>query len=223
MNDNVVIIGMTQFSEWVCQSINKEGCAHVVAFSAEKKYCTVSSFMGLPVIPIEELANHFDKRKTKLLVTVGYKKMNQVRERIFEEVKERGWSHYTYVSTSSIVDHSAVIEPGAIIMPSAYIGPNVHIGRGTIINVCAVLSHEIEIGDFCFIAPQAVFGGNSTVGKNCFIGLNSTIMNGVRIEDFNLIGASACISKNTVEYGCYIASATKRMERFKSTDIIDMV
>lgn len=223
MKDKVVVIGLTQFSKWVFESIEQDGKAEVVAFSVEKAYYSEQMFLGVPVYPIEELGLHFDMKDVQLLVTIGYSKMNQIRERICKSVSEKGWRHYTYVSSQAVVDSTAIIEAGSIVMPCAYIGPYVHIGKSTIVNVCAVLSHEIEVGDYCFIAPHAVFGGNSTLGNNCFIGLNATIMNGVKVAGFNLIGASAYVPKNTMEYGCYVMPPTKRLERFKSTDIVDMV
>lgn len=125
-----------------------------------------------------------------VLNTIGYGKMNCIRERVNEELKNDGITLFSYISKNANI-YSDDIGEGCIIMPGTYVGPYVSIGSSCIIYSNVSLTHHITIESNCFVASGCVVGGNVIIGHNSFIGLNSTIRNRVKLAPYTLVGCSS--------------------------------
>lgn len=220
---HIIVFGATEITSWLIHSLTYEKQVNIVAVTVEKEYIVSSHFCGIKVVPFENLDLLFDMTICQILITIGYNQMNNVRQRIYNQCKEKKYMIYTYISKRAIVDSIDNIGEGSIVMPGAFVGPNVSLGLCNIVNVGACISHSITIGDFNFIAGNVVFGGNVEMENNCFIGINTTIINGVHIASYTFVGASALINHNTEEYGVYTAIPTIKKEGKSSLDIIKKV
>lgn len=213
--DKIIIFGTTNHSHMIRRIIEKEKAAEVVAYTINKKFMSKDGFFeyeGYPVIPFEEVERYFEPSKYKILNTIGYTKMNEIRREKNEECLRKGYDLFTFVSKDAIV-FSEITGFGNIVMPGAYIGTNVTLGVGNIIYSGCTLTHDIQIGNYSFLAAGCTIGGNVNIGNNCFLGLNSTIKNSVNIADFSLIGAATYISKDTQKYGIYVPERSKKLEK----------
>ncbi len=103
----------------------------ISAFTVEKDYCTTEKFHDIDVIPFEELELHFPKESINILICIGYNKMNRIRERIYEKVKEEGYSILSYIHPKATVltDKMGI---GNIILENASIGIGCSIGEGNV-------------------------------------------------------------------------------------------
>lgn len=223
MDKNIIIFGTTEIAAWIIRAIQSENNASVIAVTVEKQYVNQCEFEGYPIIPFEDLDNHFDMSKYQLLLAIGYNQMNNVRQRIYTLCKNRKYKIYTYVSNRANVDCIKNIGEGCIVMPGTFIGPHVKLGICNIVNVGACISHSIILGDFNFIAGNVVFGGNVLMENNCFVGINATIINNLHIAQYTFIGAAALINKNTEEYGVYTTKPTTKRDDINVMEIINKV
>lgn len=198
----LIINGTTKFSTMVARLIEMEGEAKVIAFTTAKQFINDKMLEGKPVVPFEELTERFDNRKVRILNTIGYSKMNTVRERVNQEIEESGFTQYSYISKHAFVAEqprlSSLLTAGCIIMPNAFIGTEVKIGKSTVIYSNCSLTHDIVIEDNVFIGSGCVVGGNVIIGRNSFIGMNSTIKNRINLAPFSLVGCGSNVLK-TIE------------------------
>lgn len=214
----VIIIGTSIFSEDICQIIQFEQMADVLAYCTYQAFMDICQIGNLPVVAFEELSSRYDMSNVHLLNTIGYSKMNIIREKVFEDCIKLDYQIYTYISPKAIV-YTDCIGLGSIIMPNAYIGPNVFIGKANIIWNNVALTHRITIGDFNFICANCTIGGNVNIKNNCFLGLNATIKNGVVIADRTLIGSSSNVLHSTELGLTYVGNPAKCTNR-KSIDVL---
>lgn len=191
-----------------------------MAFTTLSKFIVGEAFDGVPVIATEDLHNYFNMDEISVINTVGYSKMNTIREKAQAELEEFGFKIGNYHSKNAYI-YTDKIGPGNIILPGAFIGPHVELGKCNIIYSNVSLTHHISIGNFNFIASGCVFGGNVKMGDNCFVGLNSTVRNRINIPSYTLIGCASNIVKSIdVENSVWIGNPAKRIDNNESLDCI---
>lgn len=194
--DKVIIFGTSIFSLVTYQTIVQEGLAQVVGFTLNEKYIQETKLEGLNVYPFEYLSDSFPINECKILIALGYKKMNDNRKVVYEKCKELGYNIYTLISKRAIV-YTSEIGEGSIILPTAFVGPYVSIGKSVVLWNNVSVCHHNRIGDFTHIAGGTTIGGETNIGSNCFIGMNCTVKNGIEVGDRTFIGANSYMSQNT--------------------------
>ena len=195
--NNYIINGTTPFSAMIRKIVESEG-HKVLCFTTLRKFMDMEKLDDLPIIATEDLTEHYNTEECFVINTVGYTKMNTIREKAQSELDLFDLQTVSYISSRAIV-YTNNIGNGCIIMPGAFVGPDVELGIGNIVYSNAVLTHHIKIGNYNFIASGCVLGGGINIANNCFIGLNSTIRNRISIPSFTLIGCASNIIKPIAE------------------------
>lgn len=215
MKSKVIIWGSSQYSLFLYETILREDCDEVVAFTLHRKYITSNVLKGLPVIPFEDITDYADMRDCKIALTIGYKKLNDNRKKIYDECKLRGFSLYTYVSKNAMC-YSDEIGEGSIILPGSYVGPYVKIGIACCIHIDVWLSHNISVGNFTYIAGGTMVGGTCTIGDNCFIGMSCTLKNGIHVGNRTFLGANSYLTDDTLDGKAYVGSPAQNPNNIRS-------
>jgi sugar O-acyltransferase (sialic acid O-acetyltransferase NeuD family) len=215
MKNKLIIFGGHQFAEMMKYYIERDTNYEVVAFSLDRKYIQSFSFCNLPVVPLDQLQELYHADKNDVLIALGYKNMNKVREEKYKEIKNMGYKIASYISSRAIVENHQLGE-GNIVLENSIIGPFTQLGNGNIVWSTANIAHHNKIGNFNFIAMSSSIAGNVVVGDNCFIGNNATIKNSVNISSGTLIGAGTYISKDTDEGEVYVPSRAIKLDKLSS-------
>jgi len=181
----------------------------VVAFTVDREFVKEPTFLDLPVIEFEKVAQVYPPSECKMFVAVGYSGMNQLRAAKYFQAKKMGYELISYVSSrcTFLADQS----PGdnCFILEDTIVQPYVRIGNNVTLWSGSHIGHHSFIDDHCFLAPRIAVSGRVLIGQYCFIGANVTIRNAVTIAPHTLVGAGAIIMKNTVEHGVYIPTRTE--------------
>ena len=82
-----IIFGLSCFSDLVTNCIEVEKQYEIIAYTVNERYLKSNFYNGKPVIAFEKLTETFDMSDIYLINTVGYSKMNSIREKIFGSVK----------------------------------------------------------------------------------------------------------------------------------------
>lgn len=129
---NVVIFGNNYFSELVCDYIEEFTENSVVAFMVNGKYIDNAMLSNKEVLPYEELERLFDKDNVKILVTTGYKGMNELRKQVCTDIVNKGYKMYSFIHPNSTI-YADEIGEGNIVLEGAIISKHAKIGNGNII------------------------------------------------------------------------------------------
>jgi sugar O-acyltransferase (sialic acid O-acetyltransferase NeuD family) len=185
----------------------------VVAFSVEKDYLEKRQLFGLPVVPFEELEQIYDQKTHKAHVAITFTQLNRVRQRLCREVKGKGFSLVSYVSSKALVWRNVEIGENCwmlennVIQHRVKIGNNVNLGSGNYIG------HKAVVGDNAFISCHVVVAGFCEIGENCFLGINSSIADHRKIARDCVIGAGAVVITDTEEGKVYVGNPAKPTKR----------
>ena len=205
-NNKLIIFGVGEFAQEIFLYLKKFSKFQVIGFSIHKEFIKENSLFELPIIPFEELENNYSPNEVSMLICVGFSKMNKKREKVFEQVKQKGYKLENFIHPSNQLWDEFEIGENCIILENNVIRPNVKIGNNVIIENNNVISHHTIISDNCYVTSHAIIAGHVTIKNNCYLGINCTIRNRVTLEKECLIGAGAVILKNTKEKEVYSAN-----------------
>lgn len=191
----VVLFGTSSFSKLVKHYIQSDSDDTVVAFTVDREYISETEFDGIPVIPFDELESVFSKAEMKIIVTCGYKKLNQTRKDVFARCISQGYQIDGYIHSTAKIE-TEQIGQGNIILPNVRIAPFAKIGNGNIFFNEVIVNHETCVGDFNYFAPGFICGGLCTIGNCNFFGLGSILRDAIGVGNSNLVGASAYLPKS---------------------------
>lgn len=124
--------------------IEKEQFASVLAFTTGRAFMDKTELEGIPIVAFEELSDSFDMNQCMILNTIGYSQMNDIRKKVFFQIREEGYKLCTFISANANV-YTDKIGDGSIIMPGAFVGPYVELGVSDIIYANVSLTHHITI------------------------------------------------------------------------------
>lgn len=207
---NIVVFGAGKIADQAYFYLTNDSPHTVVAFSVDQNFITNTELWGLPVVPFEEIQDHYPPKEFKMFVAVGYQNLNRFRAQKYYEAKDKGYELISYVSSRAsnfghveIGDNCFILED-AVIQTCSKVGSNVFLWSGNHVG------HHATVGDHCYIAGHVIISGNSVIGSYCFIGVNATIGHELIIGDASIIGAGCLITKNVEANSVYIAEDTPK-------------
>jgi len=216
---NVVIFGLLDTAELAHFYLTNDSDHEVVAFTVNKEYQTTNEFRGLPVIPFEEITSHYAPSNFSLFAPMTAKKMNQVREKVYLEGKEKGYKFVTYVSSKATIFDNEIGE-NCFILEDNTIQPFTKIGNNVVLWSGNHIGHHGEIKDHVFFTSHVVLSGHCVVESHCFFGVNATIRDYSTIKKGTLIAMGASMTKQeTEEWGVYVGNPAKKLEGKLSYDV----
>src|SRR5216684_8094486 len=114
----LVIVGDHAIGEVAFEYFTNDSDYEVAAFTVERAFIKRDALFGRPVVPFEDVAEHYPPSAYDLFIAVGYGQMNRLRARLFNEAKAKGYTLASYVSTRALVWHDAVVGENAFIFES---------------------------------------------------------------------------------------------------------
>lgn len=207
---DIIIFGTSKVSDVVYTYIKEDNSFNVAGFCVDKEYIKESERFGLPVVAFEEVEKKFPTDKFKMLIAIGYHKMNKVREQKCKEALTKGYELVSYVNKKADIASNVEIGQNCIILDNVSVEPFVKIGNNVCLYCNSTIAHHSTICDNAWVTSGTVVGGNSTVGKNTFLGINSTIGHNIEIGAENFIGAGAIVTKNTDKKSVFVCPDTPK-------------
>ena len=213
MTRRAVVFGTGYLAEVVHFYLTHDSEYDVVAFTASAAAIEQPGFVGLPLVPFEEVETRYPPADHEMFVAVGYTKMNQVRERFCEEARSKGYKLLTYVCSRATHWRDTTIGDNVFVFEDNTIQPFVTIGSGVILWSGNHIGHHAAIGDYCFLTSHVVVSGATQVGRRSFIGVNATLRDDIKVGADNLIGMGAMVTKSTHDGEVHVAQHTKRIDK----------
>lgn len=194
----VIIFGNTLTAELALYYLQNDSPHEVVAFTVQEEYLTENTYHGLPVVPFETLQNTYPPAEYKLFVPLTERKMNQLREDIYNEGKAKGYRYISYISSKATVLTENIGE-NCFILEDNTIQPYVTIGNNCVLWSGNHIGHHSVIGDHVFFTSHVVLSGRCVVGNNCFFGVNATIRDKATLGKGTLIAMGANLTKQLTD------------------------
>ena len=207
---DLIVFGTGDVAQLADFYFSNDSDSRVVAFTVDGALLKRDSFCGKPVVPFEEISQHYPANRHSFFAAVGYTKLNKVRAEKVAVARSQGYRISSYVSSKATVfsdfqagENVFILEDNTI-QPFAQIGNNVTLWSGNHIG------HHSVIEDDCFIASHVVVSGGVRIGAGTFVGVNVTIRDRVQIGKRCVLGAGSLILSDAPDESVFSSGATER-------------
>jgi sugar O-acyltransferase (sialic acid O-acetyltransferase NeuD family) len=197
MKKKLIIVGASSFGEIALEYFSSSDEYEVVAFCVEKNYLNDRSYKNLPLVDFDGIEKIYSPKEHYIFVAITYLKMNEVRQRIANEAKTKGYKLASFISPFCVISGSAEIGEHCFIFEQNIIQTSVKVCDNVIIWSGNHIGHHTKIENNCFVSSHVVISGHCHIGENSFLGVNSTISNNVHIGSYNWLGPSSVITEDT--------------------------
>ncbi len=215
---DVVIFGINTNSQLAHYYLSEDSPHNPVAFTANREYIGDSNeLFGLPVVAFEEIEQQFNPNSVRFIAPLTAADMNRTRERIYGEIKAKGFDFVSYISSHATVLSDNIGE-NCFILEDNTVQPFVTIGNNTILWSGNHIGHHSVIGDHVFIASHVVVSGHCQIGNNVFIGVNAAVRDGATLGEGAFVAMSASLGMDAEPWCAYAGVPARKLDK-SSTDI----
>ena len=218
MDDNIVIFGNGPVAFVAYHTFKHDNNLTISGFTVDRAFIRSDTYLGLPLIPFDEVEKKFSPAKYKMVIALGFLNTNKLRAKKYEEVIQKGYLLPTIINPKALTYPDLIIGNNCIIGANVVIHPGVSIGNNVIIRDNSFIGHNVTIEDHCFVGAGAVISGGSYVEEYCLLGVNSTIRDSIKVAKSCIIGAGVTVLKNTNEREVFISNSGQKYP-FSSDDI----
>ena len=215
--EEIIVFGNGNISKILSTYLKKK--FNIIAYASKKKFIKSKKFNNRPIYSLEELKKKFSPKKYKIITAIGYLEMNNVRKKIFENLKSEGYNFVNYIDNSVQVPNDVIVRENNILLDNVSINPGSKIGNGNIIWSNSVISHNVRLNHFNWVSSGTVISGDTSIGNCNFFGSNSIISNNSFIANSIFIGAGALVTGKVRNESTIINSTSKKIE-IKSLDFL---
>jgi sugar O-acyltransferase (sialic acid O-acetyltransferase NeuD family) len=211
--EGVVVVGAGEQAAIAYEYFTHDSPETVAGFAVEGAYLDRHELFGLPVVALEEIETHFPAERHSAFVAISSTKLNRVRTRLYRDVKDRGYSFATYVSSRAFVWHNVEIGENCMIFENNVLQHRVRVGDNAVLWSGNHVGHQTRIEDHCFVASHVVISGFCTVGRSSFMGVNSCVADYVKIGEDCVVGAGAVVVRDCDAARVYVGNPAKPLDR----------
>jgi sugar O-acyltransferase (sialic acid O-acetyltransferase NeuD family) len=209
----VVIFGVADFASLAHFYLKHDTKHEVVAFSVSAAHMPAGkSFEELPVVPFEEVDHKYPASDYAFFAPMSPRKMNRLREGIYNQIKAKGYELISYVSSKATVWPGAKIGENCFILEDNTLQPYTPIGNNVVLWSGNHIGHHSIVDDHVSFTSHVVLSGHCIVEPFCFFGVNATVRDGLRIAQGSLIAMAAAVVGDTEPWGVYKGSPAKKGE-----------
>lgn len=202
--DKVIVFGIGKLAEYVCYVLKNDTNYKVSALCIQNDFMpTVRTMWGLRIEDFDLLNERYPIDEYKLFIAVGN---NNIREKLYQEAKGRGYEFISYISSHASVWNDLVYGDNVMISEGSVIQPFVSIGNNSFLFGASV-GHHSRIGKNTLLSA-CYLGGDSEIGDNSFLGLNSTVNQNIKVGKSNIIGVGSNICAHTEDYEVFSNKGT---------------
>jgi len=217
---NVVVFGIEKSAELAHFYLTHDSDHTVVAFTVDPEYLTSGEFKGLPVVPYNELEQHYSPDQFSMFIPMSFEKMNHLRADKYTDAKRRGYKLISYVSSRATIFPDFQCGDNCFILEDSTIQPYARLGNDVVIWAGSHIGHHAVVKDHVFIA-RAIVSGSCVIESFSFLGGNSVIRDGVVVARETLVGMETYIARDTKEFEVYGNRGTQP-ERIRSDRLSQM-
>ena len=215
----VIVFGTQDFASLAHFYLKNDSEHEVVAFSVHQEYLPKEEALeGLPLIAFEEVQETYSTDEFEFFAPMSHSRMNRNRESVYAQIKAKGYSMISYVSSKATVFPGAEIGDNCFILEDNTLQPFTPIGNNVVLWSGNHIGHHGRIMDHVFFTSHVVLSGHCIVEPYSFFGVNATIRDNVRISEGTLVAMASSITADTEAWGVYRGSPAKKA-KISSKDV----
>ncbi len=201
---DIVVFGTADTASLAHFYLRHDSPHNVIAFTVTTDYMPPEGeFEGLPVEPFESLPDRYPPTTVKLFAPMTFRKMNRLRQGIYEQIRTHGYELITYVSSRATLFPETRIGSNCFILENNTVQPYAQIGDNTTLWSGNHIGHHTVIRDHVFITSHVVIAGHCDIGNNCVLGIHSTLRDGITLAEGTMVNMDASVRVDTEPWSVY--------------------
>lgn len=198
--EDIILLGIGGHAHSVVDSIMRTGKYRIIGF-LDREEMRGKSYGDYFVLGVDaDAGRYFETGVKNAFVTVGFMGQGDIRERLYWQLKDVGYTLPNIVDYTAAVSDNAKLGEGVFVGKKAVINADAEIGDMCIVNTGAIVEHDCIVDDFSHVAVGSVLCGNVQIGRASFVGANATVIQGVHIGNKCVIGAGTTVRRNVEDY-----------------------
>ena len=186
--EEIILIGGGGHCKSVIDVIEQENKYKIVGI-IDKPELKGEKVLGYEVIGCDDDLSILFEKYQNAVVTVGHIKSNSLRVKLFNLLKDIGYTLPVIISPLSYISKYSIVEEGSVVMHHVVINADVKVGKNCIINTKALLEHDVVIENNCHISTAAVVNGGVKIEENTFFGSNAVSKEYIACKGFIKAGS----------------------------------
>jgi len=219
----VVIFGIGRGADVATRYFRADSPHEIVAYTVDDAYADQKEFMGRPVIPFSRIEQEAPPYECRMLLPLGFQRMNGLRAEKYEAAKAKGYTLESYVSSRILAWERPSFGENCFILEGNVFDFDVKVGNDVVLWSANHIGDLCVIEDHVWISSHAVLSGEVTVGRRSFLGVNATVSNYVKIGPRCYIGANTLIAKDTRPDAVLVEKGTAPLEQIDSLRFLEMI
>lgn len=164
---------------------------------------------------VEEARKYFETTSRDFTIGVAGARN---RYNLYHKFTFLGGNPVNLVSPTAVIgEYDCRIGKAVSILSGCVVENSVSIGKGTLVNLHALVTHDSQVGEFCELSPGVKVSGRCILEDYVTVGTGAVILPRVRIGRNSIIGAGAVVA-NDIESGQVAIGAPARVIRPISAD-----
>lgn len=195
----LLIFGTCLTAHTIYRQVSDNDLYDVLGFVVDGKYKTCDTYCGLPVYEYEQLPSFFDKERDFFFVAIEWDRMNSIRKKIYERIKNDGFNLANIISPNAII-HGELLGDNIWVCDGVIIDNDSLIYEDVFIRTRATIGHDNNIHAHSYIGMGALTAGRVVIGESSYIGVNATIFNKVHVGAKCLVGACTYVKRHLQDF-----------------------
>lgn len=208
----VVLFGIGRGADVAYRFLTRDSEHQICGFTVDRKLLDRETFHELPVVAFENVEQRFPPDEYKMLILVGYQRMNALRANKYLEGKQKGYAFISYVNSNFYRAEPLNIGENCFILDNQSISLDVKIGNNVVMWSSNHIGDLSLIGDHVWLASHVTIAAEVVVRPYCFLGIGATISNKVTLAEKTFVGANALVASDTVENSVWLAGKSERAD-----------
>jgi sugar O-acyltransferase (sialic acid O-acetyltransferase NeuD family) len=208
----VILFGTGRGADVAYRFLKRDSDHEICGFATERRYIRQETFHDLPVVAFEEVEQHFPPAQHKMLVLLGYQRMNALRAEKYLAAKAKGYDFISYVNSHFYRAEDLDIGENCFILDNQSISLDVKIGNNVVMWSSNHVGDLTSIGDHSWLASHVTVAAEVRVQPYCFLGIGATIGNKLTLGQRTFVGAGALVAGSTDEDSVHVAPASEAVD-----------
>jgi sugar O-acyltransferase (sialic acid O-acetyltransferase NeuD family) len=208
----VVLFGIGRGADVAYRFLSRDTDHEVSGFAVDRKFITKDTLYDLPVVAFEEVERRFPPDEYKMLILLGYQRMNTLRANKYTQAKSKGYTCISYANSNFYRSEELDMGENCFILDNQSISLDVKIGNNVVMWSSNHIGDLSVIGDHVWLASHVTIAAQVIVRSYCFLGIGATVANGVTLAQRTLVGANALIASNTSENSVHVVGETEPVD-----------
>lgn len=198
--EDIILLGIGGHAHSVIDSIERTGKYRIIGF-LDREEMQGESYRAYPVLGVDaDMERYYEKGVRNAFVTIGFMGQGDIRERLYQQLKDIGYRLPNIIDNTAIVSENAKLGEGIFVGKKTVINAEAEIGDMSIINTGAVIEHDCIVEEFSHISVGSVLCGSVHIGKASLVGANAVVIQGKKIGGHCIVAAGTVVRKDTEDY-----------------------